>query len=159
MNLAECGRPLYRSKNERKLLVRTDKADLLRCDSSTATLMIPTTDGSKLAKLIRETLIKHPGPKGTRVRVLERPGIPIMRGIAVNNPFKLQSCGRDNCPLVAAGKDCEERCRVEGVTYRAVCEKCNQCEDINVVQPEVERAYEGETSRTLYTRYLQHIAD
>ena len=37
--------------------------------------------------------------------------------------------------------------------YRAVCERCKS------VQTIMEQAYEGETSRTLYTRYKQHYAD
>ena len=96
-------------------------------------------------------------PKGTSVLVLERPGATIMSGIAKNNPFPRNTCGRATCPF--GPQDCREKCYKENITYQAVCERCR-------IQPEEERErnprlpnYIGETSRTLFTRYQQHVAD
>ena len=72
-----------------------------------------------------------------------------------NNPFKLQQCGRAKCPLTTHGEDCWDRCRSEGVVYRAVCQICNQEQQ----GLDVEHSYEGETSRTLFTRSIQHLDD
>ena len=141
------GRPLFRSKEERRSLPKKDKSDWFRDDGTTATLAVPTTEGSTLAKTLRKTLIDFPGPKGTKVRIVETPGPPIQQGISINNPFKLDTCGRTNCPFNTHGENCKERCRIERIVYRAICTRCT----------ETEHCYEGETSRTLLTRSLQHF--
>ena len=80
-----------------------------------------------------------------------------MSGIAKNNPFLRNTCQRATCPF--GPQDCREKCYKENITYQAVCERCR-------IQPEEERernprlpTYIGETSRTLFTRYQQHVAD
>ena len=65
----------------------------------------------------------------------------------------MEQCGREDCSLYTTGRACREKCRKESITYRAVCERCKYVKTI------IEQAYEGETSRTLYTRYKQHYAD
>ena len=101
----------------------------------------------------------NPGPKGTSVRVVERPGTPLMRGIAVNIPFPLPQCGREDCPLSIHGGECNDRCRLEGVVYRAACQICIRNQDGIPSSNRYESFYEGETSRPVYTRALQHLAD
>ena len=125
-NYRELGRPIYRSREERNLLPRKDKTDWFRDDGTTATLSVPSTPGSSLANIIRKTVLDFPGPKGTKVRIVETPGIPILRGMAINNPFKLKRCERTNCPYISHDVDCNEKCRIENVVYRAVCMKCDQ---------------------------------
>ena len=49
-NLKSMGRPLYRDKESRRLVVREDKSSWLRASGATATMMVPTTAGSRLAK-------------------------------------------------------------------------------------------------------------
>ena len=51
--------------------------------------------------------------------------------------------------LLCHGEDCKEKCRIERIVYRAVCTRCT----------DVEHCYEGETSRTLLTKSLQHFND
>ena len=72
-----------------------------------------------------------------------------MRGIIKNNPFVLNRCERTKCPYTLHNEDCNEKCRIERVVYRAVCVRCE----------DLEHCYEGETSRTLLTRSLQHTND
>ena len=97
------GCPLFRSKEERRNLPRKDKSDWFRDDGTTATLAVPTTEGSTLAKTLRQTIKDFPGPKGTKVRNVETPGPSIQRGITINYPFKLDTCGRNNCPYYTHG--------------------------------------------------------
>ena len=52
------GRPYYRSKAQRKQVLKTDKATWFRDKGATATLMVPTTQGSTLAKRLREVVAK-----------------------------------------------------------------------------------------------------
>ena len=99
------------------------------------------------------------GPRGTKVKVLERPGPILMSDLLRNNPFSRQSCNRAQCPLVRNGTDCLEKCSKESVLYKAVCVRCNNAQ--NDVDPGkvVDMTYIGETSRTLLVRSNQHLID
>ena len=151
-NLEEQGRPLYRDKETRMRLVKEDKGSWFRKLGATATIMVPTTPGSSLAKGIREILKKHGGPVGTSTKVVERPGRAIHSNITSNNPFPRKSCGRSGCPYARSGKDCLEKCSKESIVYEAQCLKCNQDQSPKQV-------YFGESSRTLFTRSNQHLED
>ena len=54
------GRPFYRSKQERKQILKTDKATWFRDMGAMATLMVPATKNSDLAKRLREVVAHHP---------------------------------------------------------------------------------------------------
>ena len=160
-NLEHLGRPLYRSKEERRLKVKEDKSSWFRAEGATTTVTVPTTENSILAKQLREVLAKNPGPRGTSVKVLERPGPPLMAGIAANNPFKDQPCWKPHCPLESTGQKCKGRCMTEGIIYRATCQKCEEQQlQLGVKENEViQHQYMGETSRTLDIRSNQHKKD
>ena len=112
--------------------------------------MVPTTHESRLANDIRETLKYHKGPIGTEVRVVEQPGPKIMSKLIKGDPFPQDWCGRADCPLYRQEDSCIGKCYKESVTYRAVCTRCDTS---------VQHSYEGETSRSIYTRYNQHLSD
>ena len=57
------GRPFYRSKKDRKSVMKSDKATWFREMGAKATLMIPTTTGSKLAKKLRELVVRFLAPE------------------------------------------------------------------------------------------------
>ena len=86
----------------------------------------------------------NPGPKGISVRVVDRPGTPLMRGIAVNIPFPLPQCGREDCPLSIHGGECNDRCRLEGMVYRALCQICIRNKDGIPSSSRYESLYEDE---------------
>ena len=81
------GRPLYWSKDMRRYETKVDKATWLRRDGTTTTITIPATVGSKLMRVVRDTLLRVAGPVETKVKVVERSSPPIMMGLATNNPF------------------------------------------------------------------------
>ena len=85
------------------------------------------------------------------MKVVERPGPALMSGIRANNPFKRESCMREKCPYVKAGRSCKESCYKQGILYTAECTLCKGelCQTI----------YVGESSRSLYTGGNQHLAD
>ena len=146
-------RPIYRTKEERSLTMREDKSTWFRGSGATATITIPATRNSILAKKVRDTLIANPGPRGTSVKVVERPGPPIFRGLSKNEPFPRTSCGRPSCPLTSTDRGCREDCSSEGILYVASCQKCEG-------NPEAKNnIYIGESSRTLWVRANQHISD
>ena len=109
------GRPLYRTKEERNSTIKEDKATWFRKNGATATFIVPTTKGSELAKRIREVVTRIPGPKGTSVKVVERPGEPILRNLAPKHPFRMESCMRDRCPFMESDRKCLGKCYRESI--------------------------------------------
>ena len=73
-NLKNLNRPIYRTKQERRLIIKEDKSTWFRSSGATATMAIPATKDSRLAKLLREVVRRNPGPIGTSVKIVERPG-------------------------------------------------------------------------------------
>ena len=139
------------NKEDRRTTVKEDKATWYRGDGSTATITVPATQGSKLARMFRETIRLNPGPIGTKVKVVEQPGQQVMAGLGKNNPFPRKTCGREGCPLALSGQDCMETCMTEGILYTASCTRCTDSQDPKV--------YIGESSRTIMVRYSQHHKD
>ena len=153
-NYYHLDRPLYRSKSMRLGVVKKDKSNWFRDKGATTTLMVPATNRSVLARTIRSALIGT-GPIGTSVKVIEKPGPSIVSGLIRNNPFPRTHCGRELCPL----ENCQDKCAVENVTYRADCMLCStEQSDMGILHPPVP-VYIGETSRTLYIRANQHYKD
>ena len=94
-----------------------------------------------------------PGPRGTRVLVLEQTGNKIMTGISKNNLFPIDDCKRPNCPGV------NDACYKEGIVYQAICARCHFTQlEAGTAEPK-DYIYLGESSRTLYTRDSKHIKD
>ena len=133
-NLREQGRPIYRSKQQRNLMTKPDKSDWFLKEGVIATLTVPFTQGSQLAKDIRQALIGT-GPKGTKVKVIECPGPKLMSELVKNNPFLRKSCDRENCPCVTKGMFCNEKCYKEGIIYKASCDRCYQSDVENNREP------------------------
>ena len=122
---------------------------------------MPSTSNSELTKRLKVRLAKVPGPIGTSVKVVERPGAKIHLGIANNNPFKRKTCGRTSCPLMSHGLDWKNKCMTENIMYRADCTKCEDRQKALEV-PATDRvnySYYGETARTLHVRASQHMRD
>ena len=97
-NNKHLNRPLYRTKEQRKNILKEDKGTWFRKMGATSTLMVPTTKDSFLAKKLRIILASNPGPRGTSTKVVEVPGPALFTGIAVNNPFQPEGCRREDCP-------------------------------------------------------------
>ena len=78
---------------------------------ATTTIMVPSTKDSTLAKRLREVVVRCPGPKGTVIKVMEKPGKPLMAGLRPD-PQENTECYRENCPLIRSGQECQNKCRV-----------------------------------------------
>ena len=111
-------RPLYRSKEERRLQ-DSNKVTWFKESEATSTITVPVTTGSTLAKRFRETLRPGTGPRGTSVKILEKPGSKITTSVSRNNLFPKGDCGSQGYPLRAADKTCKEDCSSEGILYAA----------------------------------------
>ena len=80
--------------------------------------MVPASKDSTLAKRLKEVVVKNPGPKGTVVKVIEKPGRPVMSGLRAN-PLSNSECYREDSPIVRAGEDCRNRCIIQNILYTA----------------------------------------
>ena len=89
--------------------LREDKSSWFRQEGATATVMVPATPGSSLAKGLRTLLLQYTGPLGTQTKAVERPGQSIHTGVSVNNPFPREECGQTKCPYKLSGNQCLER--------------------------------------------------
>ena len=150
-NFRETGRPLYRSVEQRRNVLKMDKATWFRKEGATATLMVPWTPNSSLARMLRQVVKDYQGPRGTSVKVTEKPGLAVMSMVQGKKRFRRPSCGRTKCPLSSAGQDCFDACYQEGIIYTGRCRICEE----NGTQS----VYIGESSRTLFTRTNQHLRD
>ena len=93
------------------------------------------------------------------VGYLEKPGNPILAGLAPNNPFKDPNCQKPDCPLPPG--HCQGKCSKENILYVATCNICQSKQEQEGTPPDsvVHRQYIGETSRTLRVRANQHKQD
>ena len=66
-NLEVENRPLYRLIEDRKMIIKENKATWFRQEGATATLMVPWTPQSILAKCLRKVVETVKGPRGTKV--------------------------------------------------------------------------------------------
>ena len=114
-----------------------------------------------LAILVRDTLEKCPAPGSTRTRVVERGGRNIWSQLVRSNAFPRKTCGRENCPLKWQKGGCQDKCFREQIGYLGHCQTCrNSHLQQGVPLEKVEdRVYQGETSRSLFTRGNQHSDD
>jgi hypothetical protein len=110
---------------------------------------------------VRQAVESNQGPTHTKVKVLERPGATVLNGLVRSNPFPRASCGRPTCPLSWMKGGCQEKCYAESVTYQAHCTRCREEQIGSGVAPKMvkDQVYEGETSRSIYTRSNSHFSD
>ena len=123
-----------------------------------AVLKVPPTPNSLLAKSVKEVLKSTPAPKGFRILVRESNGSSLSNNICnFYNPRPKRNCSRPKCLVCINSKDQSginsnsTDCWSSGITYRL---NCNLCADQGVTAQ-----YEGESSRSCYTRGVQHLRD
>ena len=112
-----------------------------------------------LTKRLREVVAKVPGPRGTSVKIIEKPGKPLMSGLrSIPDPIH---CYKGNCPIESQGLACNFECGKENILYEEVCRRCRDSQiDAGILPDETtDYVYIGETSRTLAVRSGQHRDD
>ena len=151
--------PLFRNnkwKFEERLLAKQNKKRNWYKNNEESkyksVLFVPPTPGSKLAKELQtreEELNKF---NTERIKIVETGGPEIGELLTQKNPFKKEKCGEAKCPLCTnknRGGKIQVICNTNNVGYRWTCENCKS-KDIN-------RVYEGETSRSARLRGKEHL--
>ena len=159
---------MYRNKEERQAMViekggKTTKNTWFRDKGNfTSTVNVLPTPSSNLAKTIKKAIEDCPAPKGTKAKITENGGITVRQDLCRSDPFPKVSCERPGCGLCQSDGS-HGQCWKPNVGYRYDCARCRAklnnlveggatLDDMTVYQ------YVGESSRTAYTRHLQHIA-
>ena len=121
--------------------------------------MVPSTKGSILANRLKEIVKQVSGPVGTSIKVIERPGRPLMTGL--RHKPEPKHCQKNNCPIEAIGLTCDNQCGIENILYEAICKRCRdkQIDEGSLPEEVTDYLYIGETSRTLAVRSSQHKKD
>ena len=116
---------------------------------------VPATVGSGLMKEVEKALKATDAPRGYKMMVAEDGGRTLASDLTRSNPFPQANCGRAKCGMCATG-DGKGQCWRSNVVYSIRCSRCPDKDGHGVAMPVFE--YIGETSRTIYTRGLEHQA-
>ena len=93
---------------------------------------------------MKKELEKNIRASSIKIKLVERAGESVKRLIQRSDPFKEKKCSRENSLVCRTGGS--GPCSAFGVTYEIKCEECS-------------RKYVGETSRSAYTRGVEHLRD
>ena len=100
-----------------------------------------------------------------RVRMTEAAGTPLSLLLTNNNPWGTKDCQREDCQTCAQGDEKQIDCKKRNVLYESYCTLCNPVEvkrgkkDEITFLKEGKGVYVGESSRSLYERTGEHVAD
>ena len=159
---------MYRNKQERLDMVRerggkTTKSTWFRDKGNfTSTVNFPPTPNSNLAKIIKKVIEECPAPKGTKAKITENGGLTVRQELCRSDPFPKISCERVGCGMCQSGGS-RGQCWKPNIGYRYDCSRCraklnNLVEGGASMDDMTAYQYVGESSRTAYTRHLQHMA-
>ena len=129
--------PLYRSKqwNRKERCREKELRKKSWCGKYEATYFVQATPGSQLAKQCQKVFRNC----NLNISVTERSGRTIKQMLMKSNPFASPPCSCEVCHASA-----KRICRVRECVYELACSLCGV-------------RYIGETCRSLYERYLEHM--
>ena len=165
-----------RKRKERDEEPEIEKSKKLRQEDPKTVLFIPYTNGSELAKLLRDAELDMEKTTGYKVKVVEESGEKIKDILHTANPWKGEDCGREKCLLCRTkqitGKGLKSDCSKRSIVYETWCETCLRAEmdkiDLeDMEEEEKERKkrgikiykYVGESARSAFERGLEHQVD
>ena len=137
--------PLNRPKGYKKLERRKLKKQKKRNWSSkggyVAPIIIPSTPGGKLLKMLKKVAESEPE---LRFNFVEKGGITIEKMLTKQNPTASKGCGQKQCL----------GCKQEGGIRK--CQKCNHMYSYTCLETGCKFKYIGESHNNFFTRSNQH---
>ena len=130
-------------REERRKEKRVKKHGWAKKGGHIAPIFVPSTPGSELVKTLRR-VAEEEGKEGVRFNIVESGGKTMKRELIRSNPTATRGCKKEDCPCCAEEKGRGGPCQRANVNYEVECMDCHA-------------KYWGETSRSLYTRMLEHI--
>ena len=144
--------PLNRPKGYKKVERMSEKADKRKSWSRkggfVAPIIVPSTPGGILAKMMRSVAEKEATP-GLRFKVVEKGGKRLESLLSKPNPTASDHCVRKNQPR----KECVGCNQPGGINN---CQKSNVLYRYECLEDDCHGVYIGETSRNIYSRSLEH---
>ena len=128
------------SEEEKEKRRREKKEWYTRGGRYESVMFVEATPNGELRKKIQNLANKYK----VKMRVVERVSSTIKREIQRSDPFGDGGCGRKDCEVCRGGNT--KDCRTSGCVYELICKECD-------------RRYRGTTSRTLYHRTKEEVAD
>ena len=114
-------------------------------------LFVPPTPGGDLLKELRKREDELNGKNGQRIKIVEKGGVKMERILTNKYPFKPEKCDEKSCPLCKGGYgNLKVPCSTNNTGYRWSCKTCKEKNNLTKV-------YEGETSRSLRIRSMEHF--
>ena len=126
---------------------------------------IDNTAGGLLLKRMKGVEEEVANKVDYRVRMMEAAGTPMSLLLTKNNPWGTKDCTREDCTTCAQGDENMIDCKKRNVLYESYCTLCNPGEVKRGKKDEItflregNGIYVGESSRSLYERTREHVAD
>ena len=153
-------KPLFRNRNwnkeNRQLEKKNKKRNWYKIGTHSkikykSILFVPPTPGGELLRDLKQREMELNKDDNERIKMVEKGGYKIKNMLVKKNPFAKTKCHEKWCPM------CPEKygkfklpCNTNNTGYRWICRTCQQ--NKNLV-----KVYEGETSRSIRIRSLEHI--
>jgi hypothetical protein len=138
---------------------------------TTTVFFVDSTKGGVLAKRLRAEEDRLAALTGFRVKIVESGGSQLRQVLPNTNPWAGLKCGRSKCWTCGQNDETVINCFKRNVLYESHCTWCNPPEEDKEKSGKVggkggedkkleDRAvYVGETSRSLFERTGEHLAD
>ena len=139
-------RPKFWKREERKKQKEIKKKEWGTKKGHIAPILIPTTPGGKLARMMKEVADKQ-AEGGIHFNIVEVGGRTVKSELQRSNPTETKGCDKDDCMGCKPERGKGGRCHKNNVNYEVECQRCEGND---------KAVYYGETSRNLYSRLLEH---
>ena len=144
-NEARGFRPMHRPKTwqrTERIIEKEEKKKTWYKQGGFDTVLFYTKNTGWQLKRLYERVIRR---SGIRMKVVERTGRTLKSQLRTSDPFREQSCGREDCFVCLTFG--QGNCKTESITYRIDCSG-GECE---------KGIYKGETAHNAYTRGKEHM--
>ena len=121
-------------------------------------LFVDTSAGGILARMYQEAEEEAGATTGYRIRITESAGTPLSRLLPSTNPWGPQDCGRMDCVTCQQGDERRIDCKKRNILYESGCTVCEE-NDKEGVEKDGKGVYVGESSRSIFERAKEHVAD
>ena len=150
-------KPLYRNRSwnreERSKLKEKKKQNWWKSGSKTdfkSVFFVPPTPGGVLAKDLTKREAEVNKNNKDRYKIVETGGIKAKDILTTKNPYPKKECTQKACPICSGNNFQNIQCSTNNIGYRWICDTCKH--------RNIDKIYEGETSRSGRIRSKEHIA-
>ena len=131
----------------------------------TKSVLFLDNTGGELARRFQAAEEEAGRVTGYKIRITESAGTPLSMVFSSTNPWGSQECGRHDCVPCQQQDKVRINCRKRNILYESECEICDKerkgkdGKSAKDFQLDGQGVYVGESSRSLYERSKEHVAD